>query len=95
FSIWLRILAAVIFIFPVGFFMGMCFPLGILAISEQPEGAVAWAWGMNGLFTVIGGIACVIISIFYGFNLTLLFGILIYLLALLLFKRMKGLYTTA
>ncbi|MCI5144874.1 MAG: hypothetical protein D3923_04940 [Candidatus Electrothrix sp. AR3] len=32
FSIWQRILAAVIFIFPVGFFMGMCFPLGILAI---------------------------------------------------------------
>ncbi len=87
FSIWLRILAAIIFILPSGFFMGMCFPLGILAINKQPQGAIAWAWGMNGLFTVIGSIASVLLSIFYGFNLTLLFGISFYVLALFLFKR--------
>lgn len=89
FSIWLRVAAAVVFILPAGFFMGMCFPLGILTISRQPQGAVAWAWGMNGLFTVIGGIASVIVSIFYGFNLTLLAAALIYFLALLLFMRMR------
>jgi len=94
-SVWWRVLAAVVLIFPVGFFMGMCFPLGILAIGEQPEGAVAWAWGMNGLFTVIGGIASVLISLYLGFNLTLVCGALIYVLALLLFMRMRGLYTAA
>ncbi len=89
FSIWYRVLASVIFIFPAGFFMGMCFPLGILAVSKQPEGAVAWAWGMNGLFTVIGGISSVIISIYLGFNATLVLGASIYVLAFFLFKRMK------
>ena len=81
-----------VLILPVGFFMGMCFPLGILTISQQPEGAIAWAWGMNGLFTVIGGIASVVISLFLGFNLTLVAGALIYILALALFTRMRGLY---
>lgn len=95
FSTWWRVLAAVILILPVGFFMGMCFPLGILAISRQPEGAVAWAWGMNGLFTVIGGIISVVVSLFVGFNLTMLVGALIYVIALLLFSRMRRLYTPA
>ncbi|MCI5125333.1 MAG: hypothetical protein D3925_12870 [Candidatus Electrothrix sp. AR5] len=94
FSIWFRILAAIVLIFPVGFFMGMCFPLGILAIKDQPEGAVAWAWGMNGLFTVVGGIMSVIISIYWGFNNTLLIASLIYVLAILLFSRMKNNYIT-
>uniref|UniRef100_UPI004055ED64 spermine/spermidine synthase domain-containing protein n=1 Tax=Candidatus Electronema sp. TaxID=2698783 RepID=UPI004055ED64 len=89
FSIWGRVAAAVLLILPAGFFMGMCFPLGILAVSRQPEGAVAWAWGMNGLFTVIGGIASVLISIYLGFNLTLLAAVLIYALALVLFMRMR------
>jgi hypothetical protein len=93
FSIWFRILAAVVLIFPAGFFMGMCFPLGILAISSQPEGAIAWAWGMNGLFTVIGGIMSVLISLYFGFNFTLLVGVLMYILALLLFMRIRKLYS--
>ena len=89
FSLWNRVAAAVLLILPAGFFMGMCFPLGILAVSKQPEGAVAWAWGMNGLFTVIGGIASVLISIYLGFNLTLLAAALIYVLALVFFIRMR------
>lgn len=89
FPIWIRVAAAVLLILPPGFFMGMCFPLGILAISRQPEGAVAWAWGMNGLFTVIGGIASVLISIYLGFTLTLLCAVLIYAAALLLFTKLR------
>jgi len=89
FSLWSRVAAAVLLIMPAGFFMGMCFPLGILAVSRQPEGAVAWAWGMNGLFTVIGGLASVLISIYFGFNLTLLFAALIYALALFLFTKTR------
>jgi spermidine synthase len=95
FSIWYRVLASVIFIFPASFFMGMCFPLGILAVSKQPEGAVAWAWGMNGLFTVVGGISSVIISIYLGFNATLVLGASIYILAFFLFQRMRELYSSA
>lgn len=89
FPLIVRILAAIALLVPPGFFMGMCFPLGILTIKDQPNGAVAWAWGMNGLFTVIGGILSVIISIYLGFSMTLIVGILIYMLAYLLYSKMR------
>lgn len=62
----IRILIACVLIFPLGFFLGMPFPLGILSLENLPHGAVAWAWGMNGLFTVIGALAGVILSITWG-----------------------------
>ncbi len=81
--ILVRILAAVVLILPLGFFMGMPFPLGILSISSCPEGAIAWAWAMNGLFTVIGGIGSVLLSIYLGFRMTLLVALSLYVVALL------------
>ena len=84
-----RILAAIALIFPLGFFLGMPFPLGILSIEKQPTGAIAWAWAMNGLFTVIGGILSVLLSIFCGFKITLLAALLIYCLAFFLFAKMR------
>lgn len=85
-----RIAVAIAMIFPLGFFLGMPFPLGILSIEKQPKGAIAWAWAMNGLFTVIGGIASVLLSIFYGFRITLIAALLIYLGAFFLFSRMRA-----
>ncbi|PIE72155.1 MAG: hypothetical protein CSA20_09280 [Deltaproteobacteria bacterium] len=89
FNLATRIFSAALIIFPAGFFMGMCFPLGILAVRKRPSGAIAWAWGMNGLFTVIGGISSVLISIHWGFNKTLLVGLAIYMLAFFLFHTFK------
>ncbi len=89
FSLGLRILFAGLIIFPAGFFMGMCFPLGILTVRKQPQGTIAWAWGMNGLFTVIGGISSVLLSINWGFNITLFVGMVIYAVAFLLFGRFR------
>jgi hypothetical protein len=88
-----RISLSSLLIFPLGFFLGMPFPLGILAIEKQPSGAIAWAWGLNGLFTVIGGLASVLLSIFVGFTATLLFALSLYVLAFLTFSRMRALYT--
>jgi MFS family permease len=82
--VWGRILGSAIIMFPLGFFMGMPFPLGIQALTCQPRGAIAWAWGMNALFTVIGGVACGVLSIVFGFQATLVIGLAIYAVALLL-----------
>ena len=86
-----RIVAAMVMIFPMAFFMGMALPLGILAIARKPRGAIAWAWGMNGLFTTIGGIGCGLMSIFFGFRLTLLVALVIYVFAALSFRRLARL----
>ena len=84
-----RIFAAIALIFPVGFFMGMPFPLGIMTIKDQPQGAIAWAWAMNGLFTVIGGLSSVLLSIYAGFRVTLIAAMLIYLLAFIAYSRLR------
>jgi hypothetical protein len=36
-----RIAAVGLMIFPLGFFLGMPFPLGVLAIANHPRGAIA------------------------------------------------------
>lgn len=83
-----RIVIGAAMIFPMGFFMGMPLPLGILTLAKQPRGAVAWAWAMNGLFTVIGGLIAVIGSIYLGFKMMLLIGFAIYVAAGLAFLRL-------
>jgi hypothetical protein len=84
----LRILIGALMIFPMGFFMGMPLPLGILALADQPRGAVAWAWAMNGLFTVIGGLIAAIGSIYLGFGAMLLIGFAIYIAASIAFLQL-------
>ncbi len=88
-SVVIRILATIILIFPLGFFLGMPFPLGILTLENQPRGAIPWAWAMNGLFTVVGGLLSVLVSLFYGFKLTFFVAICIYLLAFIVFYRLR------
>jgi hypothetical protein len=89
-ALFIRILVACILIFPLGFFLGMPFPLGILTLENLPRGAVAWAWGMNGLFTVIGALAGVVLSITWGFQVTLLIASFQYVVALLAFARIRS-----
>jgi hypothetical protein len=85
----IRILVASLLIFPLGFFLGMPFPLGILSLENHPQGAIAWAWGMNGLFTVIGGLMGVFLSVIWGFQVTLLSALFLYVAALLVFAKIR------
>ena len=85
----LRLIASVILIFPLAFFLGMPFPLGILTIEDKPEGTVAWAWALNGLFTVTGGIFCAIFSVYYGFIATMSVAVGVYIIAYISLKRLE------
>ncbi len=85
-----RMLAAFALIFPLGLFLGMAFPLGILTVADKPNGSVAWAWAMNGLFTVIGGLASVVLSIYYGFIVTLIVAVMMYVLAFFAYIRLRA-----
>ena len=84
-----RIVVSGALLFPLGFFLGMPFPLGVLAIEKQPRGAIAWAWGMNGIFTVVGGLLSVLLSMKEGFNFTILVALGCYVGALSVYARMR------
>ncbi|HEC12205.1 MAG TPA: hypothetical protein ENI80_02995 [Acidiferrobacteraceae bacterium] len=87
--IWIRIGISLAMIIPLGIFMGMPLPLGILAIQDQPKGAIPWAWGMNGLFTVIGGVLSVVLTLYIGFKLLFLIALVIYMAAFIAFARLR------
>ncbi len=86
--VW-RCVAAGVLIYPLGFFLGMPFPLGILALQGQPRSAVAWAWGMNGLFTVIGGLTSALLSLAFGFRVTLIVALSAYSVAMVVYPVMS------
>ncbi|MEW6259432.1 MAG: hypothetical protein AB1547_05945 [Thermodesulfobacteriota bacterium] len=86
---WLRVGISFLLILPLGFFMGIPFPLGILTIRNRPPGAIAWVWAMNGFFTVIGGLISVVLSVSVGFRWTLFVALTVYAVAALLFMRLR------
>jgi len=88
--VMLRIMMSALLIAPLGFVMGMPFPMGIAVIRDRVSGTIAWAWGMNGLFTVVGGFLSVVTSIYWGFTQTLLVALGIYVVAFLAFTRLRS-----
>ena len=64
--------------------MGMAFPLGIkkaeLAHDDAPT---AWYWGINGAFSVISSVLAVVVAVFWGVTMTLLVGLVAYVVALI------------
>lgn len=82
-SLSLRILVATALIVPMGFFMGMPFPLGILGLSGKNDRAIPWAWAINGFFTVVGGLLAILISIVTDFSVVLYCALIIYGVALM------------
>lgn len=90
----IRLLTSFLLLMPLGFFLGMPFPLGINIIENKGRQAIAWAWGMNGLATVVGSLVASVISLFFGFNVALLCAFLCYggaLLSFIIIERQHGL----
>ena len=68
-------------LFPLGFFMGMPFPLGVQTLKkEKKERAIPLAWGINGTLSIAGSVLAIIISMKLGFSYALGAGALVYLL---------------
>jgi len=73
-----RVAIAVALLSPLGYLMGMPFPLGIKALGKASENAVSWAWGLNGFFSVFGSVLAVSTAMLLGYNSALLLGALAY-----------------
>ena len=78
---------------PVGFLMGMPFPMGLRLLDRAgPEWAalIPWVWGINGASSVLGSILAISIAINAGFRMTLLVGLLVYVVALITSRFLAG-----
>jgi hypothetical protein len=64
---------------PLGFFMGMPFPLGIKSLEELGfTQYVPKMWGINGLGSVLGSALAIALAINYGFSYALFLGAALY-----------------
>ncbi|MGR9014677.1 MAG: spermine/spermidine synthase domain-containing protein, partial [Gammaproteobacteria bacterium] len=63
-----RYLFSIILIAPLGFFMGMPFPMALAKISQTDSALIPWAWGINGCASVISAILAPLITMQFGFT---------------------------
>lgn len=61
--------------------MGMPFPLGLSLIDEGDKKFIAFAWGINGFFSVIGTVLTMILAMILGYKVVFIICGVIYLLA--------------
>ncbi len=78
---------------PLGFAMGMPFPVGLRALDGGGSAGslVEWAWAMNAASSVLGSVLAIIIAIQFGLNITLGSGAGAYLVALLMTTTLRPL----
>lgn len=80
-SIGYKLIVTFIATFPMGMLMGIPFPIGIKRLNDlyKNENVIALMWGVNGIFSVLGSILAVIISIKFGFSTAFNLGAIIYI----------------
>jgi predicted membrane-bound spermidine synthase len=76
----LRYVIAILYLLPIGFLMGMPFPLGMRQILNNPVQR-AYAWSVNGCASVLSSVIAAQIAISFGIPLIAAFAVLTYLMA--------------
>ena len=72
---------------PLGFVMGMPFPVALRRLEDWHPQAVRWAWSLNAAASVLGSVGAVVCSIYLGLVQTLIIGDLFYVAALATMAR--------
>ena len=83
FGIFWRIVISLLLVAPLGFVLGMPFPLGLRLAMQKSSALGSWAWGVNGFFTVIGTVLALMLGMMIGFRMVLLLACVCYLGGLL------------
>jgi len=79
-----RLALALLLLVALGFLLGIPFPSGLAVLSAESQGLVAWAIGINGLASVVGGTIAVPAAMIGGFRVLALIAAALYAIAALL-----------
>jgi len=85
-----KIPISILLIAPLGFAMGMPFPLGVAAVAAGNQELVPWAWGVNACASVVSAVLATLLAIHFGFTVVLLLALALYLLAAAVFPKPAG-----
>lgn len=81
-EIMIRYLISLVTIAPLGFLMGMPFPLGVRITKKINPELIPWAWAVNGCASVLGSILVIMIALSWGFSIVLVLASAVYLTGL-------------
>jgi hypothetical protein len=82
-----RFAVSALLLAPLGFLMGMPFPIGIRLADGTDTKLVPWSWAVNGCLSVVSSVLSVIIALSFGFSVVLRCAALVYLVAMLAMQR--------
>ncbi|MBK5286831.1 MAG: hypothetical protein JJE46_00020, partial [Acidimicrobiia bacterium] len=88
-----RVLVSLLVLAPLGLCLGMFMPLGLRVVgglSDHADEYVAWAWAINGFFSVIGSVLTTMLAMSIGFRAVQLLALAVYAIAVLAFFRLVG-----
>jgi hypothetical protein len=74
-----RALVVAALVFPVGFCLGVFVPTALDRLKGGRAAFAPWAWGINGIFSVLAPVLAVALSITWGINALLLAAIPLYM----------------
>jgi spermidine synthase len=63
---------------PLGFVMGLPFPLGLARVSDSAPDLVPWAWGINGCASVVAAVMASLLVMHIGFTAVLALALGLY-----------------
>ncbi|WZL73995.1 hypothetical protein QBE52_04435 [Clostridiaceae bacterium 35-E11] len=77
-----KIITGSLTVLPMGVLMGIPFPTGIEKLRgiTKNEDMIPLMWGINGIFSVLGSVLAIMLSMKFGFNMTIYMGAMVYLL---------------
>ena len=78
----MRIAVSVAILLPIGFFMGMAFPIGMQRALAEAPAIAPWLWGVNGAASVCASVLVVVISLGAGIAAAFWVGAVCYVVAL-------------
>lgn len=87
--LWVRALAAVVALAPLGIALGAVFPSALTALGTSTSAILPWAWAANGVASVVGALAAVIVGVTFGLSATLAAGAAAYLIAAALWRATR------
>jgi hypothetical protein len=75
-----RVLVAAALVAPIGACLGVFVPTALDRLKPEAPAFVPWAWGINGMFSVLAPLLSVAVSMTWGISALLLAAVPVYLL---------------
>jgi Spermine/spermidine synthase domain len=73
-----KVVIAVGLIAPLGFAMGLPFPLGLGRVAQSEPALLPWAWGINGCASVVAAVLATLLAMHFGFTVLLVLALGLY-----------------